>query len=209
MPPPEPTYSAADIRVLEFDQVVRTRPGMYFGVGKEDPRLATEVLCCVLAHGLHPATSVAPAHALRIEAEVSADLAFSVADDHAGPPADDGLPHLGYHRSLLGPDRWLSAAAAAMSSRAIVEIWRDGQGFRQELSHLRPLNAPEPFQAPAGSGTRIAFELDRSYFGREAAIAADLSSLDVHGPYCAEARGSGRVTIRDLRNGEPRESRYD
>ncbi|MEU9019488.1 hypothetical protein [Actinomadura sp. NPDC048394] len=32
-------YSAADITVVEFDEAVRKRPGMYFGVGLRDPRL--------------------------------------------------------------------------------------------------------------------------------------------------------------------------
>jgi hypothetical protein len=55
-------YSAADITVLEFDEAVRKRPGMYFGVGPTDPRLATRVLSAVVGGTFHPPAKVAPVH---------------------------------------------------------------------------------------------------------------------------------------------------
>ncbi|MEV6750571.1 hypothetical protein AB0N21_40710 [Streptomyces sp. NPDC051080] len=200
----ENTYDAADIRVLEFDDAVRARPGMYFGVGREEPMLASQVLCQVIGHVLHPAPSVAPSHSLRAVVEISADLAFSVTDDQAAPLDEQRRPRLGYYGSLLGVDRWLSAAAAAVSSRAVVEVWREGRGFRQELVRLRPTAEPEEFGAPPGSGTRVAFELDPEYFGAGAAITADLGALDLHGPYCTEDDGPGYVVFRDHRNGSDR-----
>ncbi|MGI8334787.1 hypothetical protein ACRYCC_32955 [Actinomadura scrupuli] len=198
---PDHGYSAADIQVLEFDESVRARPGMYFGVGRENAALATEVLGSVLVHALHPAARLAPTHTPRVHAEVFADLAFAVADDQAGLAGDGGIPRLGYHGSLLGTDRWLLAAAAAVSARVIVEVWRDGRGHCQELSGLRPVTMPQEFDAPPGSGTKVTFELDRIYFGPDAAITSDLNALDLHGPYCTDPPGPGRVTIRDLRRG--------
>ena len=203
------TYSAADIQLLEFDDAVRKRPGMYFGASRESAGLATQVLCGVLGHVLHPATSVAPAHTLRACAEISADLAFSVIDDQANPFDEQGLPRLGYYGSLLGPDRWISAAAAAVSSRAVVEVWRDGRGFHQVLAGVRPVGPPEELEAGDGCGTRVTFELDPAYFGPRAAISTDLRSLDLHGPDCTEPSGPGFVTVRDLRlHGCPGEIRY-
>lgn len=193
------TYSAADIQLLEVDASVRKSPGMYFGASRENSQLATQVLCSVLGHALHPATSVAPAHTLRARAEISADLEFSVADDQADPFDGQGLPRLGYYGSLLGPDRWISAAAAAVSSRAVVEVWRDGRGFHQTLAGLRPIGPPEELEARDGRGTRVTLELDPAYFGPSAAISTDLGSLDLHGPHCTEPGGPGYVAIRDLR----------
>jgi DNA gyrase/topoisomerase IV subunit B len=203
------TYSAADIQLLEFDDAVRKRPGMYFGASHENTELATRVLCSVLGHALHPAAGVAPSHTLRARAEISADLAFSVMDDQANPFDAQGLPRLGYYGTLFGPDRWISAAAAAVSSRAVVEIWRDGRGFHQELAGLRPVGPPEELEARDGCGTRVTFELDPAYFGPNVAISTDLGSLDLHSPHCTEPSGPGYVAIRDLRLHDcPGEIRY-
>src|SRR4051812_27462749 len=94
-------YSLADITVLEFDDSVRRRPGMYFGVGRADPRLPTMVLRAVVGHAFHPATVVAASHAPDVLAEVTAGLAFSVTDDQAETLAGQELPQLGYYGSLL------------------------------------------------------------------------------------------------------------
>lgn len=202
-------YSASGIQVAEFDESVRSRPAMYFGVDRRDPDLATGVLCAVLAYGLHPAARVAAPHTLRIRAEVSGDLAFVVDDELTDALDGLGYPRLGYHGSLLGPERWVSAAAAAVCSRTVVEVWRDGRGLRHELAGLCPLTAPQEVDAPGGAGTRVRFELDGAYFGDGRAIAADLTSLDVHGPYCDDPTGPGKVTLTDLRHGgNPVVSRY-
>ncbi|ADL48501.1 hypothetical protein [Micromonospora aurantiaca (nom. illeg.)] len=194
----EPDYSLAKIRVLEFDESVRERPGMYFGVGRDDPRLATRVLCAVVGHAFHPATIVAASHTPDVVAEINADLIFSVTDDQADVLTGRGMPKLGYHGSLLTSERWSSAAAAAVSSQTTVEVWRHGHGFRQRLVGLRPVEPPAEFAAPAGAGTRVAFVLDPAYFG-SAAITTDIASLDVHGPDCTNTIGSGKVVIRDRR----------
>ncbi|MEU8390845.1 hypothetical protein [Micromonospora sp. NPDC048842] len=44
-------YTAANITVLDFDESVRRRPGMYFGA---DAHLATSVLTAVVIASLHP-----------------------------------------------------------------------------------------------------------------------------------------------------------
>ncbi|MEV4481509.1 hypothetical protein [Micromonospora coxensis] len=194
----EPDYSLAKITVLEFDDSVRKMPGMYFGVGREDPRLATRVLCAVVGHAFHPATRVAASHTPDVIAEITADLVFSVADDQADVLTGRGLPKLGYYDSLLTPERWSSAAAAAVSSQTVVEVWRHGHGFRQSLNGLRPVEPPAEFPAPNGAGTRVAYTLDPAYFG-SAVITTDLASLDVHGPHCTNVTGPGRVVLRDLR----------
>ncbi|MFE1879473.1 DNA topoisomerase IV subunit B family protein [Streptomyces diastatochromogenes] len=200
-------YSAADIEVIEFDEHVRRTPVMYFDLPRDHPDLATRVLSRVLAHALHPATRLAPDHTLRVVAEIHGDLAFTVTDDMPNALDDGtGRPRLGHYGALLGPERWTSAAAAALGTRTVVEVWRDGHGVRQELAGLRPTTEPRSFEPLAGAGTRVAFALDPAYFGPGTAITADLAGLDLHPPYCDEPPGPGGVTLRDLRDG--REVRY-
>jgi hypothetical protein len=110
----------------------------------------------------------------------------------------DDSPRLGYEGSLLTPNRLSSAAAAAVSSQTLIEVWRDGQGFRQTLIGLRPVKPPAPFSAPPGAGTRATFVLDPAFFG-SATITTDLAALDVHGPDCADAGGPGEIILRDHR----------
>ncbi|MFE4965772.1 hypothetical protein [Streptomyces sp. NPDC056660] len=166
----------------------------------------------MLSHALHPATRVAPAHVPRVEAEVQGDLKFWVADDQVDALGEQDWPHLGYYGSLLGPNRWASAAAAVLSSRTVVEAWRDGHGFRQELAGIRPMEEPQETDSPTGTGTRVAFELDPTYIGAATELAADLGSLDLHGPHCCDTRGPGRVVVRDPRDprdpSNPAEVRY-
>jgi hypothetical protein len=107
---------------------------------------------------------------------------------------------------MLPVQRWSSAAAAAVSSRTIVEVWHDGRGFRQTLAGLRPLAPPARFSAPAGAGTRVAHVLDPAFFGT-AVITTDIAALDVHGPDCTGTVGPGEVVIRDHRN-ENRSAEY-
>ncbi|MFI2207522.1 hypothetical protein ACH47Z_44130 [Streptomyces sp. NPDC020192] len=155
-------YSAADIQIVEFDDHVRTHPQMYFQVGRNGPDFATRVLGNVLGHALHPAARLAAAHTLQIDAEITGDFAFAVHEDRADALDEQGNPELGYFGSLLRSERWGSAAAGAVSSRVVVEVWRNGHAFRQELVGLRPLSEPRKIDPPAGRGTRIAFELDAS-----------------------------------------------
>ena len=195
----EREYSIADIRVLRFDETVRARPGMYFGAGLGDPRLATRVFEAVVGHAFHPAATVGGHHMPMVTGEITGDLAFSVVDDQVTAWDRNGLPRRGYFDSLMTSDRWQAAAAAALSSRTVVEVWRRGVGLRQELEHLRPAGEPEPFEPPDGVGTRMTFELDHEHFTADAAITTELDTLSFHGPDCGRGGGPGRITIHDRR----------
>ncbi|NUT96429.1 MAG: hypothetical protein HOY78_30815 [Saccharothrix sp.] len=192
-------YSADDITVFGFPEAVFRRPGMFFGVGLGHPDLATRVLTRVLGHSLHPAAAVGPPHTARAHAEVRGDFEFAVTDDLAD------RSDLGYHGTLLGPSRLDAALAAALSTRTTVEVWRDGRGRRQELHGLRPASAVEEFAAPPGTGTRVEVELDPAHFGGPL---GGIDALDLHGEWCADTGGPGRVLVRDLRGANPVEHRY-
>jgi hypothetical protein len=145
----------------------------------------------VVGHAFHPATKVAVCHTPYVIVDITADLAFAVTDDQADTLTGHGPPELGYEGSLLTPNRLSSAAAAAVSSRTGVEVWRDGRGFRQTLVGLRPVEPPAEFAALAGAGTRVAFVFDPAFFG-SATITNDIATLDFHGPDCADAGGPVR-----------------
>ncbi|MEU4091401.1 hypothetical protein [Streptomyces sp. NPDC026673] len=194
-------YDAARITLLEFDASVRAWPGMYFRYGQGDPRLPTAVLSAVAGHVLHPATAVAPAHSLSALVEITGDLAFTVTFDEPHTWEGRQGPAAGYFGALLGPEWRYPAAAAALSTRTVVEMWCGGRGFRQELRGIRPRSAPREFAAPAGSGTRWEFVLDTEYFAPGAALAAEPGRLDPCGPECAEPAGPGHVLVRVLRDG--------
>ncbi|MFE2540152.1 hypothetical protein [Actinacidiphila glaucinigra] len=193
-------YDTARITLLEFDAGVRARPGMYFRYGQGDPRLPTAVLSAVAGHVLHPAAAVAPAHSLSALVEITGDLAFAVTLDEPHTWEGQEGPSAGYFGSLLGPEWFLPAAAAALTTRTVVQMWCGGRGFRQVLTGLRPAAPPRERAAPAaGSGTRWEFALDAGYFGPGAALAGQQGLLDPCGPDCAEPAGPGRVAFRDTR----------
>ncbi|YCK38537.1 hypothetical protein ACNF49_32150 [Actinomadura sp. ATCC 39365] len=192
-------YSAADITVLEFDAAVLERPGMYFGVELDDPRLPALLLSAVTRHALHPAPRVAGNHWLTSEIVVLGDLCFTVAIDQQH--SWSASPPLGYFDSLLGPEWWLLAAIATLCTSTTVEMWNDGRGFRQELAGLRPLSPVQRVDPRAGSGTRITFTIDARNLPPSAAFPANLGTIDAHGTDCTAADGPGHVVIRDARPG--------
>lgn len=121
--------------------------------------------------------------------------------DQAHAWEDPDAPVLGYFGSLLGPEWWLLAAAAAVLGQVTVEMWCAGRGLRQVRSGIRPLTAPRAFHPSQGSGTSVSFAFDPAYVGPHFVLPADLESLDLHGPDCSEPAGSGHVLIRDVRQG--------
>lgn len=99
-------YSAADITVLEFDESVLKRPGMYFGVALDDPRLPTKLLEAAAGHALHPATRVAEAHSLVSVIEILGDTRFRVTiAAHLDGLAAPRLLRLPHRPRMVAPGR--------------------------------------------------------------------------------------------------------
>ncbi|MCG5443370.1 hypothetical protein NIE79_001174 [Micromonospora sp. NIE79] len=182
-------YTAANITVLDFDESVRRRPGMYFGA---DAHLATSVLTAVVIASLHPGPRVAPTGAPEVTVEILGELAFSIGDNW--PTGPDGSM-AGYYDSLLTSYRWVHAAAAAVSTHTTVETWHGGHGLRQDLVGLRPTGPAHDVDAPGGTGTTLTYHLDPSYFTPST---LDSPSLDLHAEGCCDLPGQYR--LRDLRS---------
>ncbi|MEU8421799.1 hypothetical protein AB0C15_13085 [Micromonospora sp. NPDC048835] len=183
-------YTAADITVLEFDESVRRRPGMYFGA---DPHLATSVLTAVVIASLHPGPKVAPSGPPEVTVEILDDLAFSTTDNW---PTGPGGSTDGYHGSVLTSYRWVHAAAAAVSTQTTIETWHAGHALRQQLAGLRPAGPPHHVDAPGGTGTTLTFRLDPAHF---TASALDAPTRDLHAEGCCDI--PGRFRLRDGRPG--------
>ncbi|MEU6778059.1 hypothetical protein ABZ912_02565 [Nonomuraea angiospora] len=190
-------YTAADITVLSWDDVVRRRPAMYFGVDRQHPDLPTRLLTTVLIDALH----LRYGEHRKASVEIITDLRFTVVDDQIRETDERGDPKLDHLGSLLDRQRWMQAAATALCVHTVIEVWAEGRGLRQELAGTQPLTPPREVVAPGADGTMVTYELDRSYFTPEAAISTSLEGLDLHGEWCAEHPMVGSVAVRDLRPG--------
>ncbi|MEV0070943.1 hypothetical protein [Amycolatopsis sp. NPDC050768] len=136
-----------------------------------------------------------------VEVEILGDLTFSITDDQLCRAERCRVPEHGYFDSLLGPDRWTVAAAAALSRRTFVEVWQDERGLRQELAGVRPVGRLESFTACRCRGTTVMIELDSDCIGAHAAISTDIEAIALyHGDECA-ADAPRRVTVNDRRSG--------
>ncbi|WP_410580726.1 hypothetical protein [Amycolatopsis sp. lyj-108] len=195
----EGEYSTADIEVLEFDESVRHRPGMYFGVSLDDPRLPSNVVHVGVDHAVHPAPHLTAPHSPVVAVEILDDLSFSITDDQLCAAEGCRVPDSGYFGSLLGPDRWTLAAASALSRRTTVKVWQDGRGLHQELAGLRPIGPPESFTAPRGRGTTVTIELDPGRLPPGVAIDTNVETIGMcRGDDCVAEAPQG-VTVIDRR----------
>jgi DNA gyrase/topoisomerase IV subunit B len=195
-------YAAAHITLLSFEEAVRKRTGMYFGVARDSPDLPTNVLRAVIDDALHP---VGDGHCT-VDIAVTADLSFTVIDDQPLSLDDLGEPKPGFYDSLVDRRRWALAAAAALSSRTLIEIRASQRGWRQELTGVVPAR-PEPFAARGeADGTRVTFELDPAFLAPGAIISTSPERLRAWGAGCATCADPSRadaLTVRDCRGPRP------
>lgn len=169
---------------------VRKRPRMYFGLRQTDPGLPGAVARTVAAEPF--GWSYSP---VDVELHVDGNLTFTVTDNGTVPCAG-GLPLLDRNGCLLDRRRWALAAAAAVSTRVIVEVQACGRRWRQTLTGTAPDGEPEARGARDGTLTTITFELDPGYFGPDAALPADTAYLwPADGVWAAR----GTFTVTDLR----------
>ena len=165
---------------------------MYFGLGRADPGLPAAIARTVAAEPF--GWSREP---VDVRLRIDADLTFTVTDD--GPvPLDSagGGPLLDRNGCLLDRRRWALAAAAALSSRASVEVHACGRRWVQALAGATPACPPQDCGEAGDSLTRVTFELDAGFFRPGAALPADTSGLWPDG---APDAICGTFSVTDLR----------
>jgi DNA gyrase/topoisomerase IV subunit B len=200
---------ARKIEVLTFAEAVRRRPHMYFGTDDRGSELAAAVVRQAAADAMNTPEST-PAVA---ELLIHSDLRFTINDnipilysDVIQPP----VPYWHWSKELINSScRPGLAAAAALSSLAVVQVSSAGRSWRQEFISGTARAAPED-EGPADSpGTRVTFELDAAYFKAGTAIPRDTAELRA-ARYPWPRRPSqplaGTLTITDLRSQAPAQS---
>ncbi|MEV4314911.1 hypothetical protein [Actinocrispum sp. NPDC049592] len=192
-------YTSADIIVVSLQDAVRKRTEMCFGVARDNPDLATNILRAVIDDALHPAGG--GAHRM-VDIEIVGDLRFTVTDD-LPPLLDDlGEPQPGFYDSLLCKRRFALAAAAALSRHTLIEVRAGGRGWRQELTGTTA-TAANPFACPGTvDGTGVTFDLDATFLAPGSVISTSPERLRAGGTSCDTCSGTLRaetLTIQDRR----------
>jgi topoisomerase-4 subunit B len=177
----EPSYTAADIEVLEGLEPVRRRPGMYIGGTDE------KALHHLFAEALDNAMDEAVAgHASRIEVTLDADGRLSVTDNGRGIPVDPHPKrpdksalevimttlHAGgkfngrVYQTSGGLHGVGISVVNALSAELEIEVARARQLYRQVYARGRPLGGLEHLgAAPNRRGTMVRFRPDPEIFG--------------------------------------------
>jgi DNA gyrase/topoisomerase IV subunit B len=182
---------------MAFEEHVRARPAMYFGVDRDSAALPTEVLQRVAWDAMHRRDGTRG----QISVTITSDLGFTVEDERPHSADERGRPLPGFFGSLLDEDRWAPAAAAALSVRTVIEVWLDGLGYRQELAGAVPTGPWVECPAPRPYGTKTAFHLDPTYVGPGEAIAWALRPEELQEEGCETHPSPATFSIRDLRRG--------
>ncbi|WP_037604661.1 ATP-binding protein [Streptacidiphilus rugosus] len=167
-------FDASQIKVLEWPEAVRRRPGMY--IGSTGERGLHQLVFEVADQAVHEALT---GRAGRVDIRLTADGGVRVADNGPGIPIEDddrpGLTslltrlclratHRGRHEVHLSRFGLGPSVANALSSRLTAEVHLDGTRWTGEYARgvaVSPLTAVGP---TADSGTVITFRPDPEIF---------------------------------------------
>lgn len=177
-----PSYSAADIEVLEGLEPVRRRPGMY--IGGTDDNAMHHLINEILDNSMDEAVA---GYANRIEISLKADSTVVISDNGRGIPVD---PHPKYpkksaleviltvlHSGGKFSDKAYQTSGGlhgvgisvvnALSDVMSVEVARDNILYRQTYSRGEPTSKIQNLGAIKGRrGTTVSFHPDPEIFGK-------------------------------------------
>jgi DNA gyrase/topoisomerase IV subunit B len=167
-------YSASSIRVLTFEEAVRRRPGMYFGLGRSDPRLVVAVVQCVASAPFIWELGAGVGR-VAVEVLVEADLRFTLSFNGLPPGIDPDAPDSGGGSLIRQP--WPLSAAAAVSTLTTVMVSTGGRRWEQHLIGTESVASPRDGGASDETRTRVTFDLDQSFFAAGTAIPRNAAEL--------------------------------
>lgn len=168
----QPRYSAYSTKVVSLVEAVRRRPGMYFGLSREDPRLMAAVARLA---AMEPFT-LAKHAPVQVTLTVESDISFTVEDDLPPLAGTDGRPRPGIDDSLIDRRRWELAAIAALSTHVTIEVRTSGRAWRQEFAYPESPSAIREHRPSETIGTRATFTLDSAYFAPGSSLPADATA---------------------------------
>ena len=174
------TYNAEDIEVLEGLEPVRRRPGMY--IGGIDENALHHLVAEVLDNSMDEAVA---GHATRITLKMNADGSITIEDNGRGIPVDmhPKFPDKSALEVILTTlhsggkfsDKAYETAGGlhgvgisvvnALSSKLVVEVYRNKMLYSQEYSRGVPVTKLTSKPGPNKKGTSITFYHDEEIFG--------------------------------------------
>ncbi len=183
----EKSYTAEDIEVLEGLEPVRRRPGMY--IGGTDENALHHLVAETLDNSMDEAVA---GYATFIKLQMNEDGSVTVEDNGRGIPVDmhPKFPDKSalevifttLHSGGKFSDKSYSTAGGlhgvgisvvnALSSRLVVEVYRNKMLYRQEYSRGAPVTPLTSKPCTHKSGTCITFHHDEEIFGPSLSFSA-------------------------------------
>src|SRR5579875_3530543 len=177
----QPSYTSANIKILEGLEAVRLRPAMYIGSTGEQGlhHLVYEVVDNSVDEAL-------AGYATRIDVTIHVDNSITVVDDGRGIPVDNKtmpngevLPAVQVVLTVLHAGGKFDASnykvsgglhgvgvscVNALSQEFDVEIWRDGFAWEMDYSKGDPISELRKMGPSKRRGTKVHFLPDKSIF---------------------------------------------
>lgn len=214
------TYSDDSIQVLEGLEAVRKRPGMY--IGSTDKRGLHHLVYEVVDNSVD---EVLNGYGDQIKVTINKDDSVSIEDNGRGMPTGihaSGKPTVeviftvlhaggkfgqGGYKTSGGLHGVGASVVNALSEWLEVEIYRDGQIYRQTFSNGGlPTSGLEKMGKTRKTGTKVTFKPDPQIF--KSATTFNFETLSERLQESAFLLKDLRIELKDLRQGKEREEVY-